>query len=133
MPQSRQALFPGLRVARYGSAASAAGASVRHSQVPRIELARPPGTDWARYAPALDGVLARIADEAPGALVVSLGVDTWDGDPICSFALQTADYRHLGRRIGGLGLPTVIVMEGGYAVASLGDNVAEFLGGFAEA
>lgn len=78
-------------------------------------------------------MLARIAGEAPGALVVSLGLDTWDGDPICSFALQTADYRRMGRRIGRLDLPTVIVMEGGYAVASLGDKVAECLEGFAEA
>jgi acetoin utilization deacetylase AcuC-like enzyme len=93
----------------------------------------PRGTDWARYAPALDGVLTRIAAMEPGALVVSLGVDTWRGDPICSFALETPDYRRMGRRIGALGLPTVIVMEGGYAVESLGDNVAEFLEGFAAA
>jgi acetoin utilization deacetylase AcuC-like enzyme len=98
-----------------------------------LNVPLPRGTDWKSYAPALDGVLARIEQQEPGALVVSLGVDTWDGDPICSFALQTADYRQMGRRIGGLGLPTVIVMEGGYAVESLGDNVAEFLEGFAEA
>ena len=29
-----------------------------------------------------------------------------------------------------LGLPTVVVMEGGYAVEALGSNVAEFLNGF---
>jgi acetoin utilization deacetylase AcuC-like enzyme len=33
-------------------------------------------------------------------------------------------------RIASLGLPTVIVMEGGYAVDALGVNVAEFLSGF---
>lgn len=98
-----------------------------------LNVPLPRGTDWARYAPALDSVLARIEHEDPGALVVSLGVDTWRGDPICSFALETPDYRRMGRRIGTLGLPTVIVMEGGYAVESLGDNVAEFLEGFAEA
>lgn len=98
-----------------------------------LNVPLPRGTDWARYASALDGALARIARENPGALVVSLGVDTWDGDPICSFKLQTADYRRMGRRIGALGLPTVIVMEGGYAVESLGPNVAEFLAGFEEA
>jgi acetoin utilization deacetylase AcuC-like enzyme len=29
-----------------------------------------------------------------------------------------------------MGLPTLIVMEGGYAVEALGANVAEFLSGF---
>lgn len=69
---------------------------------------------------------------SPAALVVSLGVDTWNGDPISSFRLETPDYRHMARRIGGLGLPTVIVMEGGYAVESIGANVAEFLEGLLE-
>lgn len=95
-----------------------------------LNVPLPRGTDWARYAPALNRALERIASEDPGALVVSLGVDTWDGDPICSFALQTGDYRRMGRLIGRFGLPTVIVMEGGYALESLGANVAAFLEGF---
>jgi acetoin utilization deacetylase AcuC-like enzyme len=36
----------------------------------------------------------------------------------------------MARRIASLGLPTLLVMEGGYAIAALGDNVASFLGGF---
>jgi len=36
----------------------------------------------------------------------------------------------MARRIASLGLPTIVVMEGGYAVDALGQNVAEFLGGF---
>lgn len=98
-----------------------------------LNLPLPKGTDWSRYLPALETALERIEAQAPGALVISLGVDTWDGDPISSFKLQTADYRRMARRIGELGLPTVIVMEGGYAVESIGANVAAFLEGFAEA
>lgn len=97
-----------------------------------LNLPLPRGTDWTRYAPALDTALAAIEARSPGALVVSLGVDTWNGDPISSFRLETPDYRHMARRIGGLGLPTVIVMEGGYAVESIGANVAEFLEGLLE-
>jgi acetoin utilization deacetylase AcuC-like enzyme len=98
-----------------------------------LNLPLPKGTDWSRYLPALETALERIEEQDPGALVISLGVDTWDGDPISSFKLQTADYRRMARRIGALRLPTVIVMEGGYAVESIGDNVAEFLEGFATA
>ena len=36
----------------------------------------------------------------------------------------------MARRIAALGLPTVVVMEGGYAVEALGANVAGFLSGF---
>ena len=50
-----------------------------------------------------------------------------EGDPISHFALTTADYQVLGGDIAGLGLPTVIAMEGGYAVEALGANVASFL------
>jgi len=36
----------------------------------------------------------------------------------------------MARRIAALGFPTVVVMEGGYAVEALGANVAGFLSGF---
>ena len=36
----------------------------------------------------------------------------------------------MARRMAALGVPTVILMEGGYAVEALGANVAEFLSGF---
>ena len=71
-----------------------------------------------------------IAAFAPGLLVVSFGADTWKGDPTGHFALETADYALLARDIAACGWPTVIVQEGGYAVAALGDNVASFLSGF---
>lgn len=63
-------------------------------------------------------------------LVCSFGADTYAGDPISHFAIETGDYPALGRRIAELGLPTLIVMEGGYAVDDLGRNVAAFLSGF---
>jgi acetoin utilization deacetylase AcuC-like enzyme len=37
----------------------------------------------------------------------------------------------LGGMLAGLGLPTVLVLEGGYAVAEIGENVAGVLGAFA--
>ena len=63
-------------------------------------------------------------------LIVSYGADTYEGDPISHFRLRTADYAPMARRIASLGLPTVVVMEGGYAIDALGASVAEFLSGF---
>jgi acetoin utilization deacetylase AcuC-like enzyme len=63
-------------------------------------------------------------------LIVSYGADTHEADPISFFELRTSDYAPMARRIASMGLPTLIVMEGGYAVDALGANVAEFLNGF---
>jgi len=88
------------------------------------------GTDLAAYLPALDTALARIAAFAPDLLIVSYGADTYAGDPISHFRLETQDYAAIGRRIAGLGLPVLTLMEGGYAIDALGANVASFLDGF---
>ncbi len=90
----------------------------------------PAGTDWAGWSAALDDALARIAAYAPDILVVSLGVDTFEKDPISAFRLRSHDYPHIGARIAGLDLPTLFVMEGGYAVAEIGVNAVGVLTGF---
>jgi acetoin utilization deacetylase AcuC-like enzyme len=93
-----------------------------------LPLAR--GTDWASYAKALDQALDWIARFDADLLIVSYGADTYVGDPISHFVLETRDYRPMGQAIAALALPTLIVMEGGYAVDALGTNVATFLSGF---
>jgi acetoin utilization deacetylase AcuC-like enzyme len=95
-----------------------------------LNLPLPRGADWTGYAPALAQALDWIERHEPDLLVVSFGADTYEGDPISHFKLKTSDYAPMARRIASLGLPTVVVMEGGYAVEALGANVAEFLSGF---
>ncbi|PJF46948.1 MAG: histone deacetylase family protein [Chloroflexi bacterium] len=92
----------------------------------------PAGTDDARYLATLDEACARIADFAPRYLVVSLGVDTFGDDPLGDFALTGDAFPRIGARLAQLRLPTVFIMEGGYAIESLGANVAGVLGGFAK-
>ena len=65
-------------------------------------------------------------------LVVALGVDTFAGDPISAFGLQSADYLRVGGDIAAAGLPTVFTFEGGYAVAEVGVNAVNVLQGFDE-
>ncbi|MGQ0659458.1 histone deacetylase family protein [Sphingosinicella sp.] len=94
-----------------------------------LNLPLPRGTDLAAYLPALETALDRVAAFAPELLIVSYGADTFAGDPISHFRLDTTDYAVLAQQIAGLGLPTLVVMEGGYAVPALGANVASFLSG----
>jgi acetoin utilization deacetylase AcuC-like enzyme len=79
---------------------------------------------------ALEAACERIVRHAPDALVVSLGLDTYAGDPISTFSLQQPDFVRLGSRIGALGRPTVFVLEGGYATNELGSNAAAVVSGF---
>jgi len=67
-----------------------------------------------------------------GALVVSLGVDTFEGDPISGFKLKSEDYLRMGEDLADAGLPTVFVFEGGYAVAEVGINTVNVLEGFGQ-
>jgi acetoin utilization deacetylase AcuC-like enzyme len=95
-----------------------------------FNLPLPRGTGLAGYGEKLDAALARIAAFAPDLLLCSYGADTFAGDPISFFRIATEDYPIIARRIAALGLPTLVVMEGGYAVDALGANVAAFLSGF---
>jgi acetoin utilization deacetylase AcuC-like enzyme len=95
-----------------------------------MNLPLPRGTRWDTYAPALAQAIDWIEKQQPEMLIVSYGADTHEADPISYFELKTSDYAPMARRIASLGLPTLVVMEGGYAVEALGANVAEFLSGF---
>jgi acetoin utilization deacetylase AcuC-like enzyme len=81
-----------------------------------------------------DGWLAAVSRAAEFAaparvLVVALGVDAAAGDPESPLEVTAAGYREAGRILGALGLPTVVVQEGGYDLATIGELVLEFLTG----
>lgn len=90
----------------------------------------PAGSDVATWFEALDLAIARIAKFAPDALVVSLGVDAYQGDPISRFALESDDFSRIGERLGKAGLPTLFCLEGGYAVEPIGINAVNVLSCF---
>jgi len=95
-----------------------------------LNLPLPRGTGWDDYAAALEVALRTIRDYRADALVVSLGVDTFEGDPISAFRLGADRFPQLGARLAALRLPTVLVQEGGYAVREIGTNVAGVLAAF---
>ena len=98
-----------------------------------LNLPLPAGSAASTWFEALGVACARIARHGAGALVVSLGLDTFAGDPISTFALQADDFSRMGERLGRLGMPTVFVLEGGYAAAELGENAVNVVEGFEQA
>jgi len=95
-----------------------------------LNLPLPRKTDWAAYAPALDTALQRVEAFGPDVLLVSLGLDTFEGDPICRFKLGTEDYLRMGERLAKLGKPTLFVFEGGYHLDALAEITCNVLEGF---
>ena len=59
---------------------------------------------------------------------MSLGFDTHADDPIASFALQSEDFSRVGAAIARLEIPTLHVLEGGYALARLGESAVAYVG-----
>lgn len=95
-----------------------------------INYPLPPNTDFATWRAALKKALAQIAEYAPEALIISLGVDTFETDPISFFKLTSDDFTTYGADIAAVNLPTLFVMEGGYDIAEIGVNAVNVLQGF---
>lgn len=96
-----------------------------------IELPR--GTTWPRYAEAMRRAFTAFAEAGATVLVLSLGLDTLAGDPDASdnagFQLQVPDFMEMGRLVAGVGLPLLVLQEGGYRMDAAADAVAHFMAG----
>ncbi|MDD7910071.1 histone deacetylase family protein [Pseudovibrio exalbescens] len=90
----------------------------------------PHGTPWDAWSDALNTACSKIEAYGPDVLVVSLGMDTYEKDPISQFKLKTDEFNRIGERLAQLKLPCLFVMEGGYAVEDLGINCVNVLTGF---
>lgn len=90
----------------------------------------PAGTGDVEYLQVLDKAIGLIRDFKPAHLVVSAGMDVYADDPLGTIKVSTDGIGEIGKRIASLNLPTVIVMEGGYANEALGRNLLALLSAF---
>lgn len=90
----------------------------------------PKDTDDMGYLSALNEALSMIKNFAPAYLVLSTGMDTFDGDPLGKFHVTQNGFKEIGQRIASLSLPAAIIMEGGYANEALGTNLVTLLENF---
>ncbi|HSC20024.1 MAG TPA: histone deacetylase family protein [Rhizomicrobium sp.] len=98
-----------------------------------LNLPLPRFTAWPAYAETLEHALACIRDFAADVLLVSLGLDTFEADPISHFRLKREDYFRLGEAIAAMRKPTLFAFEGGYNLEALGEITANVLEGFQSA
>jgi len=95
-----------------------------------LNLPLPLGSPDAPWLEAGDKALVHIKAFAPTALVVALGLDAAVSDPLQGLKVTGAGFHAMAGKIASLGLPTVLVQEGGYLSDDLGDNLVQFLAGF---
>lgn len=95
-----------------------------------LNIPLPLGTGDDGFIAALAHAKAMLAAFAPGALVVALGLDASEHDPLAGLAVTTDGFHRIGAAIASIGLPTVFVQEGGYLSEILGANLTAVLGGF---
>lgn len=95
-----------------------------------LNLPLPRGTGMNTWQGALGRALDAVRAFEADALVVPMGLDTFEGDPISGFTLQSNDYCAVGAALASAGLPTVFTFEGGYAVDAVGTNAVNLLEGF---
>ena len=94
-----------------------------------VNYALPESVDGEAWRETLQKALRKITAFEPSFVVVALGLDTARGDPTGSWTLATRDFEENGRRIAALGLPTLVVQEGGYDSRVLGSNARAFFTG----
>jgi acetoin utilization deacetylase AcuC-like enzyme len=89
----------------------------------------PARTDDDDYLSTLNAACDKIAAFRPDMIVVSLGLDTFVDDPLGDLAITGDGFQAAGQVVASIGLPTVVLQEGGYAVDELGENARRWLHG----
>ena len=91
-----------------------------------------PGSGDDPWLEAVDGLAGWVRERGARGLVVALGVDAAAGDPESPLQITEDGFRAAGRLLGTLGLPTVVVQEGGYDLEAIGSLVGAALAGLEE-
>ncbi|PLX38318.1 MAG: acetylpolyamine amidohydrolase [Hyphomicrobiales bacterium] len=98
-----------------------------------VNLPIPRGSGDDVFLKALATGLDRVRAFGADTLVIALGLDPFEGDPFGGLAVTTPGFARIAAACAALGLPTIIVQEGGYLCPELGDNLQSFLTGFQDA
>ncbi|MBS9721347.1 histone deacetylase family protein [Tianweitania sp. BSSL-BM11] len=94
-----------------------------------LNLPLPHGGTGADMVAALEKAAAAIRAFGADVLVVALGYDAHKDDPIGVLKLEASDFGIIGEMVRQIGLPTLVVQEGGYAIEAIEGCLHSFLTG----
>ena len=97
-----------------------------------VNIPLAPKASDAVFHAAVEKAAAKVRSFGAEALVVALGYDSHREDPIGLLDVSTEGFRGIGERIRAIGLPTIVVQEGGYQISVIGDCLGQFLDGLVE-
>ena len=103
-----------------------AGAGQGHN----LNIPLPRTTTDDTWLAAIADALKAIEAFQPGALMLSLGLDAHENDPLLGMKISFDGFRRAGEMIAAAGYPTVLVQEGGYLSPDLTTSLVSFLSGF---
>ncbi|MEL6480118.1 MAG: histone deacetylase family protein [Pseudomonadota bacterium] len=98
-----------------------------------LNLPLPLGSGDAAWLAAVARGIEAVAAFEPGAVVLALGLDVHEDDPLKGLAVSTAGIGEAGRRLSSLPTPMVITQEGGYLSPALSRNIEAFMIGISSA
>lgn len=98
-----------------------------------LNLPMPHGSGEDVFFDRLGEAVAAIEAFGPDAVIVTLGFDIHEKDPQAKVAVTSEGFARLGRTVAGLGLPLLVVQEGGYYLEGLAENTRQFFSGIAAA
>lgn len=97
-----------------------------------LNIPMPPGVGDNEYRGYLQTALKKIDTFEPEVLIVSLGLDIFEGDPLSDMGVSSEFFKEIARTVSKLGVPILGLLEGGYDMNSLANNGANFIEALAE-
>lgn len=95
-----------------------------------INYPLPIGSEEPLWLETLGKAIKRVDSFGADFLFVGLGLDAYEHDPMGAFRISTEGFAHAGTMIGQVGLPIVLMQEGGYVSDALSENLHVFLHAF---
>ncbi|HYW04283.1 MAG TPA: histone deacetylase family protein [Gammaproteobacteria bacterium] len=94
-----------------------------------INLPMPHGSPEAVFFERLDEAIRAVRLFGPDVLVVPLGFDTYREDPQAQVALSSGGFARMASALRDIGVPVLVVQEGGYFLDGLAENTRQFFSG----
>jgi acetoin utilization deacetylase AcuC-like enzyme len=91
-----------------------------------LNLPMPHGSEEEVFLEKLNEALDAVGSFQADVVILSLGFDIYFQDPQSQVSVTEQGFAELGRRVRALGLPCLVVQEGGYHLESLEDNAKAF-------
>ncbi len=95
-----------------------------------LNLPLAPGAGDEDFVAANARLIAEAQARGVEALAISAGWDAHASDPLSKLAVTTQAYARIGAMYGAVGLPTVIVQEGGYSLTAIAEAAEAFSAAF---